>query len=187
MRIQGCGSLALGPLTGPWYRALRLSYWKTRLSTDHTTTWPSRISAASASHPLYRTMYLAGNHQVAFYEAGALLGLPTSPVSNPSGTWLLMMLELRLHHVADLCDPGQQKRIATNTQELTGIWANSSDPTPTQRLGQALFDVPALEAAIYPSSKPSGGRNLIVFPDKLGSRSRIEFRNEISGKTERLK
>jgi hypothetical protein len=38
----------------------------------------------------------------------ALLGDPNAPVSSPRGSWVLMSLQVTLHHVADLCDASQQ-------------------------------------------------------------------------------
>jgi len=187
MNMARCSRLTLGPLTGYWYRALRLKHWKTRLSTSHSATLKSRFSAASPSKSLYRLLYLGENHQVVVYEVGALLGSPTSPTSNPTASWIILSLDVRLDHVVDLCNPVQQRIIATNDQELTGVWANASSPTPTQKLGHALYAIPLLEGLIVPSAKPGGGRNLVVLPDKLGPRSSILFRNELSGRSENLR
>ncbi len=187
MRPAQCARLALGPLTGYWYRALRLKYWNSRLSTTHSSTSKSRFSVASVTNRLYRLLYLGENHQVVIYEVGALLGLPSSPTSNPTGSWITLSLGVRLDYVADLCDPAQQRIISTNDQELTGVWANASSATPTQKLGVALSTTPNLEGVIVPSSKPGGGRNLVIFPDKLGPRSSIEFHNELSRKDEILR
>jgi hypothetical protein len=186
MKTARCGKLTLKPLTGFWYRALRVKYWDTRLSTLQSVTSTSRFSAASPTNSLYRLLYLGENHQIVLYEVGALLGMPTSPASNP-GSWVIMSLDVCLHFVVNLCDPLQQKILATNDRELTGIWPNASLATPTQKLGAALYAVPQLEAVVVPSSKPSGGRNLIVFPDKLDPRSSILFHNELDQKSEKLR
>jgi hypothetical protein len=185
MKPAGCARLNLRPQTGTWFRALNLRHWKTQLDTDHSRTSPSRFSNASAGAPLYRILYLGENHQVAIYEVGALLGNPNAPLSSPRGTWVLMSLQVTLYHVADLCDPAQQKWISTNDQELTGVWANSSGAAPTQQLGAALHAVPLLEGFVFPSSKV-GSRNLAIFPDKLDARSSIVFRNDLDLKIERF-
>ncbi len=58
---------------------------------------------------------------------------------------------------------------------------------PTHLLGLALFRVKGLEGFVFPSSKPSGGKDLVVFPDKIDQgRSSIVFRNDLSGDLERL-
>jgi RES domain len=185
MKTRGCARLALRPETGTWFRALNLRHWKTRLKTDHSRTCRSRFSDASAASPLYRILYLGENHQVAIYEVGALLGNPNAPLSSPRGTWVLMSLQVTLHFVADLCEPTQQRLISTNDQELTGVWANSSGPAPTQQLGEALYAVPLLEGFVFPSSKV-GSRNLAIFPDKLDARSSITFQNDLDVKAERF-
>jgi hypothetical protein len=131
-------------------------------------------------------LYLGENHQVAVYEVGALLGDPNQPISNPKGSWVLMSLRVQLHLVADLSDPAQQKLIATNTQELTGSWADADGYAPTQQLGAALFDVPKLEGFVFPSAK-AGNLNLAVFMDKLAVGSSLVFQNELLKKREPLK
>ena len=186
MNLGRCNRLDFGPLTGPWYRALRLRYWPSRLATDQSRAAKSRFSWVPVTMPAPRLLYLGETHQGVIYEVGALLGPPTAPISNPAGSWMILRLDVRLLRVVDLCSPSQQKILRTTDQEMTGIWANADSPTPTQRLGAALFAIPDLEAMIVPSSKPGGGRNLVIFPDKLGSDSSLVFDNELSGKIERL-
>ncbi len=183
MKTGGCSRLMLRPETGTWFRALNLRYWISRLETNQSRTSRSRFSNASANSPLYRILYLGENHQVAIYEVGALLGNPNAPLSSPRGSWVLMSLQVTLHHIANLCDPRQQRLIATNDQEMTGVWANNSGAAPTQQLGAALHAIPLLEGFVFPSSKV-GSRNLAVFPDKLDVRSSILFVNELDKKTE---
>jgi RES domain-containing protein len=184
MRLDRCARLKLHPFSGTWYRALALRYWETRLSADHTRISASRFSAASPAEPGPAMLYLAENHQVAIYEVGAVLGDPGAPVSNPRGSWVLMSLEVRLEYVADLCEPAEQSLIETNDQELTGKWFQSPRIVPTQQLGAALHRVKRLQGVLFPSSKPSGGRNLLVFPEKLTARCRIAFPNELDGTVE---
>jgi RES domain len=185
MKVAGCSKLSLHPLTGYWFRAVNLKHWNSRLLSDQSRTSRSRFNSATYASPLYRILYLGENHQVSIYEVGALLGDPNAPISSPRGSWALMSLQVRLHHVADLSDPGHQKLIATNDQELTGTWANNSGTAPTQTLGAALSAHPGLEGFVFPSSK-SGNRNLAIFMDKLDKRSLITFENELDGKIERL-
>jgi hypothetical protein len=164
---------------------LNLRHWETRLGTEHSKTSTSRFSAATPGNPLHRLLYLGENHQVAMFEVEAMMGHPDSPISNPKGSWVLMSLDLLLHHVVNLSEEGQQSLIGTNRQELTGGWANYDGIAPTQKLSAALHAVPRLEGVIYPSSKV-GSRNLAVFMDKLSSKSSVAFRNDLSGEAERL-
>jgi hypothetical protein len=188
MKLGNCGKLAHHPLSGHWFRALELKYFETRLATEHTRIGASRFSPASQTAPLHRILYLAENHQVALFEFGALYGSPTDPIANPTRSLQLLSLEVKLCRVADLSDEGERRLIGTSFQELTGNWRNSPDPdVPTHRLVRALFRVNGLEGFVFPSSKPSGGKNLVVFPDKLdANRSSILFRNDLNGDLERL-
>ena len=185
MNVKACGRLTLRPLNGHWYRALRLRFWRTRLSTDHARSSASRFTFANPHAPGPRILYLGEHAQVVLYEVGALLGDPGGPVSNPGSSWLILGLHVILDMVADLSDATQLRLLRTSHQELTGVWQAGSDPSPTQRLGAALFERPGLEAFLYPSARPPG-KNLVVFPDKLGERSLIMFDNEMNGRYERL-
>jgi hypothetical protein len=185
MKVGQSGGLARRPLTGTWFRIIRLKHLPTRLSSDHSRTARSRYSAASPANPRYRIVYLGGDHQVAIHEARALVGDPLAPVANPNGSWVILGLQVVLDHVVDLKDPSQQKILSTNHAELTGNWANDPGVAPTQALGQALYDLPDLEGFIYPSSLVNG-RCLGLFSDKLGPRSSVTFFNEMTGRQERL-
>jgi hypothetical protein len=96
-----------------------------------------------------------------------------------------MNLAVVLDQVVDLTESSQLRKIATNVSELTGNWVDYPGISPTQELGQALYDLADLEGVIYRSSRVSA-KCLAVFPDKLGPRSRITFENEITGRVERL-
>lgn len=178
MNSGACGRLPRRPLTGPWFRAIRLKHFDDRLSTEHTRTVGSRFSVASERNPLYRVLHLGETHQVAIHEAGALFGDPAAPVANPTGSWVILKIDVVLDQVVDLCLPEHWRILRTNPSELTGNWRNSTGPAPTQRLGQALFDQPGLEGFLFPSSRVDA-RCLLVFPDKLGPRSLITFDNEL--------
>jgi RES domain len=188
MKLRNCGRLAHHPLSGHWFRALNLKNYATRLATDHTRTVAGRFSSADKAAPLHRILYLAENHQVALYEVGAIFGGPSDPIADHRRSLLLLSLKVRLCRVADLCEEAERRLIGTSVQELTGKWENSPDrEVPTHRLGLALFRVKGLEGFLFPSSKPSGGKNLVVFPDKIDrGRSSILFRNDLSGDLERL-
>ena len=188
MNLEGCRKLDRRPLSGHWFRAIELMYFRSRLSTEHTRITRSRFSPATSTKPRHRILYLAENHQVAMYEVGVLLGPPTAPIADPTASWLILSLEVRLCRVVDLCDEEQRAVVGTTFQELTGVWESFATIAPTQALGMALYRVPKLEGALYPSSKPSGGKALLVFPDKLDPRrSSLVFRNDLSREMERLR
>jgi hypothetical protein len=189
MRLSACRRLELGPLTGTWYRAIRQEHWETRLSARHTITVTTRFSAGSPANPAYQVLYLAQDHQLALFEVRALGGSPEAPIPDPRMTWTVLPLVVTLRAVADLTDPVEQRQIGMSAQELTGKWDQhkGSERAPTQRLGAALFELPGLDGFLVPTAIPGvSGKNLVVFPEKLKARSRIEFRNPKSGRIERL-
>src|SRR5262249_49497187 len=160
-------------------------HWETRLSARHTTTINTRFNVGSIASPSYQVLYLAQNHQLALFEVRALVGKLEAPISDPRSTWTTLNLHVVLHAVADLTNLREQKRIGTSAQELTGKWDDykRSGGAPTQLLGATLFRLPELEGFLGPTAVPGvSGDNLIVFPEKLASQSRIEFWNPISGK-----
>jgi hypothetical protein len=186
MKLTACPRLALSPLTGTWYRALDMAYWRTRLSTEQSRTSASRFSAASPARPGHRILYLGENHQVVMYEVDALFSNPQNPISNPKICYAILNLRIILQRVADFSDPAQLRIIGTTSQELTGNWLNhQTGPAPTQQLGAALDALPDLEGFVAPSSK-GGSRNLVVFPDNLQHGSEIAFHNPMSKRIERL-
>lgn len=189
MRLSACRRLRLGPLTGTWYRAIPQEHWETRLSARHTVTFTGRFSAGSPANPTYQILYLSQDHRLALFEVGALVGKPEAPIPDPRITWTVLPLIVALDAVADLTDPAEQKRIGTSAQELSGKWDQYKEPerAPTQQLGAALFELPGLEGFLVPTALPGiSGRNLVVFPEKLTTRSRIAFRDPRSGRVERL-
>ena len=185
MNIRACDKLHRRPLTETWFRAIRLKHWKSRLSSDHTASIQSRFQSASPSTSPKRLIYFGQTHQVAIHEVGALTGDPATPIANPEGAWIIMNLEIILDQIVDLTDFSQLKVLRASRAELTGNWFNDPEITPTQRLGDALAELPDLEGFLYPSAKV-GSNCLAIFPDKLGSRSRIGFLNELTGRNERM-
>jgi RES domain-containing protein len=185
MKAGRSGKLARMPLTGTWFRTIRLQHWKTRLSSDHSRVTVSRFNASTPSEPRYRILYLAETPQVALHEVRALVGDPNAPIADTRSSWVLLSLQVVLDHVVNLTDPGEQKIISTNHAELTGNWVNDPGLAPTQSLGQQLYDLADVEGFLYPSSLVNGSC-LAVFPDKSGPRSSLVFRNEISGRVEAL-
>ena len=189
MRLSACRRLELDPLTGTWYRAIQQEHWETRLSARHTMTATGRFSTGTPPNPAYQILYLAQDHQLALFEVRALGGSPEAPIPDPRMTWTVLPLNVSLETVADLTDPAEQRRIGTSAQELTGRWDQykQTGMAPTQRLGAALFELPGLEGFLVPTAIAGiSGKNLVVFPEKLKDRSRIEFRNPSSGRIERF-
>ena len=144
MKVSACDRLSRHPLTGHWYRALNLKYWKSRLDTKHTMSRSkSRFSAATPSSPLYRILYLGENHQVAIYEVGCSPGRSKRAHLQPQGLLALDEFAGPTSITSSISAIRLSRRlISTNDQELTGVWANASGKAPTQNLGAALYALP---------------------------------------------
>jgi hypothetical protein len=198
MNLGACSSLRTGPETAVWYRAVQTAHWPTALSTAQTVLAPSRFSPARAAAPGYPVLYLAENHLVALYEVEAIIG-STWPggvlLSAPLRAWIILNVRVVLQRVADLCEFGEQMKLDTTAQELTGDWrgylfrspltpvTGPTGPAPTQDLGQALYQIPGLEGFRTPSARWPTHRNLVVFPDKLGRGSSIVFSDPATGQS----
>lgn len=198
------GRIPSGWLTqesGTWYRAIQTHFLSTPLSTAHTTTVSSRFSGATLASPGFQVLYLAENHLVALFEVGALLGSPATPgasLPSPHSSWTLLNVAVHLQKVLDLTSPSHQQFLATTAQELTGDWrgyqlrglrGTVSLPVgvaPTQALGQILFNEPGLEGFLTLSAKVPYHKVLVVFPQKLASKSKVSWHNPVTGKTESI-
>jgi RES domain-containing protein len=199
MKLAACAALPTYALTGTWFRAVKLKFWKTLLATAHTTTIPGRFNRGSVAHPGFEILYFTEDHLVALFEVQALLGSSypgATYVPNPKSAWTVINVDVQLQKVADLTIVADRKVVQTTVQELTGDWrgyqlrkphAVSKPPywsdVPTQRLGQALHGVPDLEGFLTYSAKVATKKNLIVFPKKLLPGSSLKFHDPTSKAT----
>jgi hypothetical protein len=196
MNLAACGSLVRHPENQVWYRAIAPQHWQTALATAHTARSQSRYNAGTGNPSLYPVLYLAENHQVALFEVGALVGTPRRTFfPNPQNAWIILNVQVTLQQVANLADPGEQNKLQTTAQELTGDWESysltlihtsvtrPSGPAPTQQLGAALHAVPTLEGFRTISAKVPTHMVLVVFPDKLQPGSSVVFSDPATGTT----
>ncbi len=194
MKLAACPKLSLRPENRIWFRAFDPKHIVTPLGAAHTVTFPTRFSPGPHSLKPFQIMYFSENHVVCLREVEALLGsLKMTPFPNPSSAWTIINVSVSLQRVADLTVPGEQKRLGTTAQELTGDWEGyqmrnplSSVPhpvgtAPTQDLGEALFSIPGIEGFRTLSAKVPDQRNLVVFPQKLLKGSRLEYRDGGTG------
>ncbi len=189
MKLSACDRLPTQPVNATWYRAILPEYWKEALGTSHTLRIASRFGSGRSAKIPFEMIYLAESPTVAFYEVRAQFGSPDRPVANPYQTkWAILDVDVRLHSVADLANPVQQKRLATSAQELTGDWRTlyPRNDAPTQLLGASLFATKHIEGFIAISSTMPRCKNLIVFPQKLRQGSELVFSDTITGKTHRI-
>ena len=197
MNLANCGALTLLPETATWYRAIQPQHWNTALQTAQTLLIPSRFSEGNG---LFEILYLAEDPLVALFEVQALLGSVLPPqlwVPNPHQAWITLNVTVTLSHVADLTRVSQQSLVATNAQELTGDWRGyrirgaatpitqpTAVPAPTQELGEALFNVPGVEAFRAISAKVPTHRVLAIFPSKLRPGSQITFTDQARNRSQ---
>ncbi len=198
MRLANCPALNTQPLTGTWYRAVKIPHlMKTPLDAAHTVTIPGRFNPGTVHHPAFPVLYLAEDHLVALFEVYALLGspMPGLPyVANPNNPWAIINVHVQLSSVANLCRVNQRKLIETTVQELTGDWRGyllrNPKPSiapphwtniPTQRLGSSLNALPGLEGFVTYSAKVPTMRTLVIFPDKLAPGSLVRYTDPTTG------
>jgi hypothetical protein len=183
MNLSACSALQTLPLTGVWYQALPLAHLQTALKTSQTRVIPGRFNSGSG---VFDVLYLCENQFVAFMEIGATFGSLTMVIPNPAVAWAALNVRVTLNAITDLT--AHLAVLQTNAQELTGDWRGYSDrrtagsmigvevgQPPTHQLGDALYAAPGLEAFITFSAKMPTYRCLVVFPNKLHSRSVVEF------------
>lgn len=202
MNLHACPFLPCRALTGTWQRALHARHISTPLATSHTRTLPGRFNPGTTTDPAFEILYLATNALVAQFEVQALLGSPypgATFVPNPSGSWVIVAVDVHLQSVVDLALRSRRRLLRTTVQELTGDWRgymlrkptrprggkNGSD-IPTHRLGMALEHVSSVEGFLCHSARISTHANLMVFPQKLQKGSWIECVNPVSGKKDRI-
>jgi hypothetical protein len=170
------------------------------LGTGQTAHVPSRFSPGPASSAPFEILYLSENQGVCLREVEALLGssrLP--PIANPTRPWLVINVHVILQRVADLTLLGEQRRLGTTAQELTGDWdgyqtrtpySSVPQPTgtaPTQDLGEPLFSTPGIEGFRTVSAKVPDQMNLVIFPQKLLKGSTIRYQEAATGQIHELK
>lgn len=192
--------LILRPESRVWYRAFDPKHMTSPLATAHTVGVPSRFSPGPTSLSPFQILYLSENQLVCLREVEALLGSPSvGHVPHPANAWLIINVQISLQHIADLTIITEQKRLATNAQELTGDWEGYSTRTPhssvpqptgtapTQDLGEALFSTPGIEGFRTVSAKVPDNMNLVVFPQKLLKGSRIIYQESATGRIHEIK
>jgi RES domain-containing protein len=196
MNLRQVANVSVRPARGSWYRAILPQYWGSLLNTSHTATVRTRFNPGNAGMEIF---YTAENHLVALLEVRALLGTPMAPgllaASPLRRQWGIINVRVSLNRVVDLTRRDTRRRLGTTVQELTGDWEGyyyrnqmraipkPSNPAPTQRLGQALFQRGDIQAFVTYSAKLAHHKVLVVFPQRLDPASRIIFRDPISGNT----
>ncbi len=115
----------------------------------------------------FDSVYLAEEPVTALLEVQALVVISGGLVPLRTAPWALVTVDGIVSNVLDLTNASILKALGTNQQEMTGAWARAANP-PTQELAQAAYDSRRIAGIKYGSAKHPGGRNLVVFSDRLG-------------------
>lgn len=155
------------PLTGTWFRFSDLLFAINGLD-PLSGTGSQYASGRFHIKGAFSCLYLAESPGIALSETIEGV-IPISPK-------LILAVEAMLFRVLDLRDEQIQSSLQTSFQELTGIWRyRDGRPTPTQQLGQAVFDQGGFEAIRFPAAKSDSGSNLAVLKDRLDKDSQLRI------------
>ncbi|MCI0700624.1 MAG: RES family NAD+ phosphorylase [Planctomycetia bacterium] len=127
-----------------------------------------------------RTLYLAEDPATAYYEANweELRRTQDQPhTARPPVTAILCVgAEFGLMPILDLTLPEVRAVLGTTLTEIQGIWVSYQAQgvlSPTQSLGQEVFNHALYHAIRYPSVRNPGGICLAVFTQLLAHPERI--------------
>lgn len=82
-----------------------------------------------------------------------------------------------LSRVLDLFDLSTRTALGiASDAALLVPWKNAPAPTATQHLGRAVYDEGFFEGILYPSARIAGRKNLVLFPERLQTSSRVHFK-----------
>ncbi|HVA92819.1 MAG TPA: RES domain-containing protein, partial [Chloroflexota bacterium] len=111
---------------------------------------------------------------LAMREVEAIYGT-RQVVPNPQEAWCIIPYRIGIGSAVDLTDQDNVDDLGTSWQELAGPWKPPyylHGQAPTQQLGEAIFQDPDAQGVIFSSSK-GGGKNVLIFPDKIGNNCQI--------------
>lgn len=80
----------------------------------------------------------------------------------------------------DTRDGGVQAAVGGSPAELAGVWAGVPD-APAQRLGHAVAADGGFDGLVYDSVRNPGRACLVLFPDRFGPGTRVDFRSTTPG------
>lgn len=89
-------------------------------------------------------------------------------------------IEGRLSAIMDLTDPAVLLALGITQEDLESQWAlaSSSGAEPlTHQLGRLLFAAKRIEGAVVASVIATGGKNVVVFPERLGAGSWLRIQD----------
>ncbi len=133
----------------------------------------------------FSVLYTAYSRITAFKEVQALFDTPDGQlVDAPRNPELVLTLEVTLHCVLDLIDPGVCASLGTSREELVSMTPSrfilnaQRINTPTQELGTACCASDRISDLKVPSAAHSDGFCLNIFSDHLFKGEHITIRDE---------
>jgi RES domain-containing protein len=155
-KLEGLAGLPGRSVRGTFFRALLATFAKQPLSIEGSLRHGGRYNPLGA----FGALYCGESPAVCAAEIGKrAAGQRVSP-------YRLARVRVKLHRVLDLTDPTTLAALNLRPEDVLG-----ADWQPTQRLA-AQVRAAGFEGLLAPSAA-GPGRNLIIFPDRLDSRSRI--------------
>jgi len=119
-----------------------------------------RYNAPGEFGPLYCSLE---ENTAAAEVARGLRAVGQDPAAYPEGSWILYELEIQADEVLDLTDEETLTLLGLQPAMLTG-----DHRQVTQRLGREAREA-GYQAILAPSAAVPGGKNLILFLDRLPS------------------
>lgn len=186
MNLSACPTLLRTIEGGTWHRAVQPQHLSDALDLGYTRDVPSRFNAGGNDGQMQ--ILISGRESVGHTVQGR--GAVREPIDAYAKS--RAAVDNCSHHRPSPRGRGSLSRRDPRTPRydspgIDGDWKgyairtpmhSVSEPAglaPTQELGAALYAVPGLEGFITVSAKLPDSRNLVIFPQKLHSGSRLEY------------
>lgn len=180
-------------VAGTWFRSVLLRHAGEGLYAPQSRDIATRFSPGNRGSSQYEILYFSEHPEVSLAEKEFLynvLALSRASTAEQPQPLVTLPVEVDVQDIADLTHPDQADLINTNAQELTGDWraygqrtkpygctsSTHTDLSPTQRIGQALFECGGFQGLKTFSAVKPDRTNLAIFPERLiGTRSKIRY------------
>lgn len=200
-------SLELKDDNGTWTRAIPLAYLGSPppgfgRDAFPNPLWPGGTHLVASRYipkGMCDAYHISDDASTAMAEAEALPEAVTDPVFGvPRKSMALLRVEWRLTGILDLCDVAvrgalsvPEAELVSGTAVLDAVEKAAATPpseTVTHSLGRAAFLDERVSAIRYPSARRKGGRNIVVFTDRVTPQSGqfLQTRDDTRDRTWRL-
>lgn len=169
---EALGGLVLSPAQGTAYRLTSVKYMTSPLATEGAIRAGGRYNKQGR----FAALYLADTPATALAEVQMLKLTDNRLIGVKGPPKVLVSIDFTLQTVLNLNDPEVQAALETSSEELRADWVlrqQRGQRIPTQDLGEAVYELGRVEALWAPSARLRGGSNLVVFPSRLQTGSRL--------------